>query len=95
MDRVFTDFGNTNKVKAFHQINAKLGYRRTVGQFDFDAYVMGNNLSSQINYTFLFLGNNVNDSDPDSQYPRGVATDITPGPSKAYFFGGLNVKYRF
>ena len=95
LDRVYTDFANTNKVKAFHQLNAKLGYKKAFGNFELDAYVIGNNLSNRINYTFLFLGNSVNDGDPDNQYGSNVATDITPGPSKAYFFGGLNLKYRF
>ena len=94
MDKVYTDFANTNAVKGFTQLNSKLGYKHTLGKFDLDAFIAGNNLTSQINYTFLFLGNNINDSDAGSNYP-GVKTDINPGPSKAYFFGGLNLKYRF
>jgi iron complex outermembrane receptor protein len=58
-----------------------------------DIYIAGNNLTNKINYTFLFLGNNVNDSDSGSNYPSGVATDVNPGISKAYYFGGINVKY--
>ena len=92
---VYSDFGNENKVKGFHQLNSKFGYRKSLGKFDLDAYMMGNNLTNQINHTFLFLGNSVGDNDPDSQYPANIATDITPGPKKAYFFGGLNLKYRF
>lgn len=95
LGEVYTDFGNNVLVKGFHQLNSKLGYRKTFGNLDLDAYLMGNNLTNQINYTFLFLGNSVGDNDPDSQYPPNVATDITPGPKKAYFFGGLNLKYRF
>ncbi len=95
LGNVYSDFGNTNEVKGFHHLNSKLGYKKTFGKFDLDAFVLGNNLTNQINYTFLFLGNNVGDNDPDSQYPSNVATDITPGPKKAYFFGGLNLKYRF
>ena len=91
---VYTDFDNTNLVKGFSQYNAKLGFRKTLGKFDVDIYAAGNNLTSQINYTFLFLGNSINDSDAGSNYPN-QKTDINPGPSKAYFFGGLNVKYRF
>ncbi len=92
---VYTDFANTNKVKGYSQYNAKLGYKFSVKKWDFDAYVAGNNLTNQINYTFLFLGNSVNDSDNGSNYPKGVYTDVNPGPSKAYYFGGLNVKYHF
>lgn len=91
---VFTDFDKTNLVKGFTQYNAKFGFKKSFGKFEFDAYVAGNNLTSQINYTFLFLGNSINDGDAGSNYP-GEKTDINPGPSKTYFFGGVNIKYNF
>lgn len=94
LGNVYTDFANTNSVKGFGLLNSKLGYKKSFGRFDLDAYVMGNNLTSQINYTFLFLGNSINDSDKGSNYPTGLATDLNPGPNKAYFFYGLNLKYR-
>ncbi|SFI12405.1 TonB-dependent receptor [Halpernia frigidisoli] len=94
LGNVYTDFANTNLVKGYTQYNAKLGYKMRFGKFDFDVYAAGNNLTSQINYTFLFLGNSINDSDTNSNYP-GQKTDINPGPSKAYFFGGANIKYHF
>lgn len=92
---VYRDFANTKKMDAYVLLNSKLGYRKAFGQWELDAYLAGNNLTSAKHYTFLFLGNSIGDSDNGSQYPKGVATDINPGPSKAYFFGGLNVKYRF
>ena len=92
---VYTDFANTNNVKGFQLLNSKIGYKISGKKMDFDVYFAGNNLTSQINYTFLFLGNNINDSDPDNNYPTGVATDVNPGPSKAYYFGGVNVGFRF
>jgi iron complex outermembrane recepter protein len=92
---VFTDFANTNSVKSFGLLNSKIGYKKTGKKVDFDIYLAGNNLTNQINYTFLFLGNNVNDSDAGSNYPASVATDLNPGPSKAYFFGGANLKFKF
>jgi iron complex outermembrane recepter protein len=95
MGDVFTDFANANNVKGFALLNSKIGYRYAKNKVDFDVFVAGNNLTNQINYTFLFLGNNINDADPGNGYPANVTTDINPGPSKAYFFGGLSLKYRF
>jgi iron complex outermembrane recepter protein len=92
---VFTDFANTNKVKGFDLLNSKIGYKVSGKKMDFDVYFAGNNLTNQINYTFLFLGNSVNDSDAGSNYPVGVATDVNPGANKAYYFGGINVKFKF
>ena len=102
MGDVYTDFANANKVGSYTQLNAKLGYRHSFGferfapkNFDLDVFMAGNNLTNQINYTFLFLGNSINDADPGSGYPAGVATDVNPGPSLAYFFGGVGLRYHF
>ncbi len=92
---VYTDFANTNSVRGFEQFNSKIGYQKEFmkKKITFDIYIAGNNLTNKINYTFLFLGNNINDSDTGSNYPVGVATDVNPGASKAYYFGGVNLKY--
>lgn len=95
LGEVYTDFANTNAMKSFGLLNSKVGYKKSFGSFDLDAFVLGNNLTSQKNYTFLFLGNSINDKDANNGFPSNVSTDINPGPSKAYFFGGLNVKYHF
>ena len=47
------------------------------------------------NYSFLFYGHSVNDSDLDNQYLGTQSTDVNPGPSKAYYFTGFNLKYNF
>lgn len=93
---VFTDFGNTISVSGFHQYNAKVGWKHAFAKsrLELDVFAAGNNLTNQINYTYLFVGNAVGDSDPGSGYPTGTTTDVTPGPSKAYFFGGINLKMR-
>lgn len=93
LGNVYSDFNNSNLVKGFGLLNSKLGFKKSFNKLDLDLYVMGNNLTSQINYTFLFLGNNISDSDKGSNYT--VPTDLNLGPGKAYFFYGFNVKYRF
>lgn len=94
LGNVYSDFDNNNLIKGFGLLNAKLGYQKSFGKFDIDVFVTGNNLTNQKNYTFLFLGNNINDSDANSNYP-GQFTDINPGPKKAYYFTGFNLKYHF
>ncbi len=96
---VYADFENANRVKGFTQYNAKLGYKKSLGKFELDIFVAGNNLTSQINYTYLFIGNSIGDSDKGSNYPSTTdpmkKADVTPGSKNAYFFGGLNIKYHF
>lgn len=96
MGSVYTDFANKNEVKSFGLLNSKIGYKHSFNKIDIDAFVAGNNLTNQINYTFLFYGNSINDSDSDNQYlDSSIYTDVNPGPNKAYFFTGLNIKYNF
>jgi iron complex outermembrane receptor protein len=95
LGNVYTDFANTNCVSGYEQFNSKLGYQRAFlkNKIKLDLYVAGNNLTNKVNYTFLFLGNNINDSDTGSNYAAGVATDVNPGPSKAYYFAGVSLTY--
>ncbi|KFF22012.1 TonB-dependent receptor [Chryseobacterium sp. JM1] len=96
MGSVYTDFANINKVKSFGLLNSKIGYKHNFNKWDLDIFIIGNNLTNQINYKFLFYGNSINDTDADNQYNNSaVYTDVNPGPSKAYFFTGFNVKYNF
>lgn len=95
LGNVYTDFANTHSVKGYEQLNSKIGYQKEwmKKKITIDIYLAGNNMTSKVNYTFLFLGNNVNDSDTGSNYPASVPTDVNPGISKANFFGGVNLKY--
>lgn len=95
MSDVYTDFANEVKVKGFGLYHAKIGYKYQYKNWLADVFVLGNNLTSQIHYTYLFVGNAVGDNDPDNGYPAGTITDINPAPSKAYFTAGLNLTYRF
>ena len=95
MGTVYTDFANTTKVKSFALLNSKIGYKHSFGKFDADIFVIGKNLTNQINYSFLFYGNSINDSDLDNQYLGTASTDVNPGPDKAYYLTGFNLKYNF
>lgn len=92
LGEVYSDFGNENLVKSFGLLNMKIGYKKSFGKYDVDLFAMGNNLNNQNNYTFLFLGNNTNDNKANGLLNFG---DVNPGPSKAYFFYGVNLKYKF
>lgn len=96
LSEVYSDFANTNNVNGFGLLNAKWGYKLASKnkKLSFDLFVAGNNLTNQTNYTFLFLGGNINDSDANSNFP-GMKTDVNPGSSKAYFWNGINIKYHF
>ena len=97
LSNVYSDFANTNSVKGFGLLNAKLGYKLASKnkKYSIDLFAAGNNLTNQTNYTFLFLGGNINDVDAGNGFPTGMAADINPGSSKAYFWTGLNLKYHF
>lgn len=97
LSEVYSDFANTNSVNGFGLLNAKLGYKLTTNnkKISLDFFFAGNNLTNQTNYTFLFLGGNINDFDPGNGFPTGMAADVNPGFSKAYFWNGINVKYHF
>jgi iron complex outermembrane recepter protein len=71
-----------NQASPFNLLNAKLGIKRSLGShFDIDAYVGGLNLTSERYYLMVFANQL-----PDS---------YIPGPKKANYFGGINLKYNF
>jgi iron complex outermembrane receptor protein len=97
LSEVFSDFANTNSVNGFGLLNAKLGYKIASKnkKLSLDLFIAGNNLTNQTNYTFLFLGGNINDFDAGNGFPSDMAADVNPGSSKAYFWNGINIKYHF
>ena len=97
LSQVYSDFANTNSVNGFGLLNAKLGYKIASKnkKVSLDFFVAVNNLTNQTNYTFLFLGGSINDFDPGNGFPIGMAADVNPGSSKAYFWNGINLKYHF
>lgn len=80
-DRRADNSNDDAKTKSYSLLNAKLGFQKTVGQFDIDAYFGINNISSTQYYLMIF----------SNQLPDAYL----PGPKDANYFGGVNVKYKF
>ena len=71
-----------NRAGAYGLLNAKLGFRRSLGsKFDVDAYFGANNITGVQYYQMVFV----------NQVPDAYL----PGPNKANFFGGVTLKYNF
>lgn len=70
-----------SKALGFGLLNAKAGYRKTIGHFDVDAYVGINNITGIRYYQMVFV----------NQAPDAYLA----GPRNTNYFGGVNVKYTF
>jgi iron complex outermembrane recepter protein len=71
-----------NIAKGFHQLNGRVGFRKTfLKHFDGDVFFGANNMTSQQYYQMVFVNQL-----PDS---------YLPGPKDINFFGGLNFRYTF
>lgn len=70
------------KAPAYSLLNAKVGFQRSLGNhFDLDVFAGVNNITST-QYPIKIFVNQL----PDA---------FIPGPAKANFYGGINVKYNF
>jgi iron complex outermembrane receptor protein len=76
----FTSDG-LNTTAAFNLLNAKLGFRKSWGKWEIDAYAGANNMTNTQYYYMVFINQM-----PDS---------YLPAPNKANYFGGINLKYTF
>lgn len=71
-----------NRAGAYGLLNAKVGFRRSLGsKFDIDAHFGANNITSVQYYQMVFV----------NQIPDAYL----PGPNKANYFGGVTLKYNF
>ncbi len=71
-----------NTAPSYSLVNAKIGFRRTLGNhFDLDAYFGANNITSVQYYQMVFV----------NQLPDA----FLPAPQNINYFGGLNLKYVF
>jgi iron complex outermembrane receptor protein len=96
MGSVYTDFTNSNKVKSFGLLNSKIGYKQvsTSGTWMYSslettlpARSITPSFSMETASMILIEDNQYNNT--------SIYTDVNPGPSKAYFFTGFNLKYNF
>lgn len=76
----FTSDG-ANLAPGYSLINAKLGFRKTFGSFDVDAYFGATNLTGIKYYQMVFV----------NQLPDA----FLPAPREVNYFGGVNIKYTF
>ncbi len=69
-----------NRTRSYNLLNAKFGFRRSIGAgFDVDAYFGINNITGVQYYQMVFV----------NQLPDAYL----PGPNEANYFGGLVLKY--
>jgi iron complex outermembrane receptor protein len=62
-------------------LNSKIGYRKSFGHFDVDAYLGANNMASKQYYQMVFIN-----QQPDT---------YLPGPRWINYYAGVNLKYTF
>jgi len=76
----FTSDG-MNTAYGYSLVNAKLGFRKSIGALDFDLYAGVQNITGVKYYQMVFV----------NQLPDA----FIPGPREANYFSGLNVKHNF
>lgn len=70
-----------NETDPFSLLNAKVGFRRTIGHVALDLFAGANNITGAQYYYMVFI----------NQLPDAYI----PGPNEINFFGGVNVNYIF
>ena len=70
-----------HQTESYGVLNAKLGYRKTLGHFGLDVFAGANNIAGTQYYYMVFL----------NQLPDAYI----PAPREINFFGGANLKYVF
>ncbi len=88
-------FDNSNFMKSYNLLSAKIGYKRQFGEHvSLDLFAGGDNLLSSTYYTFLFIGPNIQGLAQSKDGGHGDGY-IIPGPYKATFYGNLTFSYIF
>ncbi len=98
VDKVPVTFDNQHYLSAYSLLNAKLGFKKTVGKFTFNVFGGIDNIMNSTYYSFVFVGQNIGElaQGNDPNYKKGGGDGyILPAAYKATFYGGLSIKYRF
>jgi len=95
VDKVPVTFDNTQWMKSYTLLSAKVGYKTTINEhYALDAFVGGANLTNSTYYNFIFVGANYKGL---AQAQDGGTGDgyILPAPYSAQYYANIKVTYRF
>ena len=95
VDKVPVTFDNTQWMKSYTLLSAKVGYKTTINEhYALDAFVGGTNLTNSTYYNFIFVGANYKGL---AQAQDGGTGDgyILPAPYSAQYYANIKVTYRF
>lgn len=88
VDKVPYTFDNLHSAKAYSLLNAKIGYHKEFFKhLGVDAYVGVDNMLGSTYYSFVFLGENLNQIAGDGYF--------LPAPFKPTIYGGGTLTYKF
>lgn len=80
-DAMYFTSDEQNQTSSYSVLNAKLGFRKTLGHFDLDVFAAANNITGAQYYYMVFL----------NQLPDAYL----PAPYEMNFFGGAQLRYTF
>jgi iron complex outermembrane receptor protein len=95
VDKVPVTFDNSTWMKAYSLLDAKVGYRTTIGEhYGLDVYVGGTNLGGSTYYNAIFVGPNYKGL---AQGPDGGTGDgfVLPAPYAAQYYANVKLSYKF
>ncbi|MDR3667772.1 MAG: TonB-dependent receptor plug domain-containing protein [Ignavibacteriaceae bacterium] len=93
VDKVPVTFDNSNYMKSYDLLSAKIGYQKKFGNhFSFDVAVGGDNLLSSTYYSYIFVGPTIGGLEQPKDGGTGDGY-ILPGSYKPTFYGNLTISY--
>lgn len=95
IDRVPVTFDNSTYVRGYNLLGAKVGYRRAVARhWMLELFGGGDNLLGSTNYSFLFVGPNIQGLASSAQGGTGDGY-IIPAAYNATGYGSVSLRYVF